>query len=78
MHTAKHLSLAALVLAAGAFCAGCNDAEAVIWLDAHAPTAQEAAAPAPVVQAQPHPCRSAASMSTQKGCRPITATLGSN
>ena len=76
MNTAPHIALAALVLAAGAVCAGCNDAEAVIWLDAHAPGAQEV--PAPVGQAQPHPCRSAAAMSTQKGCRPLTATLGSN
>ena len=78
MNTAKHLSFATLLLAAAALCAGCNDAEAVIWLDAHAPAGQEAVAPKPVAQVQPHPCRSAASMSTQKGCRPLTATMGSN
>lgn len=77
MNTASHLSLAVVLLAAGTLCSGCNDTEANVWLDAHAPAVQEpAAVSAPA--AQTHPCRTVAAMPTQKGCRPMAATVGSN
>jgi hypothetical protein len=69
MTTDSRLSLATLLVAAGAFCSGCDDA-AVVRLVAPAPAAQQSAA-------QSHPCRTAAALSTQKACRPMTGTVGS-